>query len=67
MNGETIDRLYQDYATCPHCGYRHEGCNEWFDSYDDDGEDERDCDDCGKIFFVQQEIEVTYTTRKKKL
>lgn len=55
-----IDHTYTDEVVCPHCGYE-------FGSSHELGEDgEVDCEKCGKSFLFCQNIEITYTTWKKK-
>jgi DNA-directed RNA polymerase subunit RPC12/RpoP len=44
---------------CPWCGYKNR------DSWEqEDSDDEYECPDCGKVFELEVEHEVSYTTRK---
>lgn len=48
----------EDEITCPWCGYEHE------DSWEMADEGRVDCDDCGKPFEYQRDIEVTYSSER---
>lgn len=47
--------------TCPWCGY--EFSDSW--EYGDD-DDACECPDCGKLFSYTRDIEVTYTSKRRK-
>ena len=51
-------RIYADEETCPYCGY------EFSDSWElpDDGEDE--CPECGKKFYYNRNVSVSYECSK---
>lgn len=53
------EQSYMEYITCPWCGY--ENCDSW--EYED-SENEVKCVDCGRLFDLEINHEVTYTTKK---
>lgn len=62
-----VSVLLMEEIFCPHCG---EGvCNdegEWPVSYygSEDGPIEMSCQSCGKIFYIDEQVERTYEVRK---
>lgn len=52
------------FIECPHCGYEEADCEGIFDDNVVDQEVEIECNDCGKMFFVSREIDITYYTKK---
>lgn len=54
-----------DEAVCPYCGCEHSDSWEFFAHHAHLGEAEVDCNNCGKTFLIEQDVTVTYTTRKK--
>lgn len=47
--------------TCPWCGY------EYHDSWEDSDEnEEEECPDCGGVFSYTREVEVTYSSERKR-
>ena len=57
-----MDLDYQDFAVCPHCGHKHKDCFEWRPDCSD-----QECQECGKRFFYNRDIAITYSTSKKEL
>lgn len=55
---EPIDSTATDEITCPHCG------SEDGDSDERDDYGEEICDDCGKKYFWNRTVLVTYTSGK---
>lgn len=57
-----IDHEYTKEVVCPYCGY------EFSDSWEINSNDENlgliDCDECGKSFYGQRDIDITYITEK---
>lgn len=51
----------KNYITCPWCGYEEPDSWEFGAEYDE----EYECSYCGKPFFVEQLVEVTYTSRRR--
>lgn len=51
---------YQDVIICPYCGFDHQEPEEMVDT--DDECSEVKCGDCGKIFNVVVQKEITYST-----
>ena len=57
-NGEFIA---EDFVYCPECGHEHD------DPYhQDEGEDEYECEHCGKTFLVDTVVSITYSTSRIK-
>ena len=57
---------YTDEAVCPHCGLAVQGIWELFvgDEQMDGAMTHEDCANCGKLYEIRRNIEVTYTTTK---
>ena len=56
-----IEHEYTFEIVCPYCGYEHG------DSWEQSGDDgDIDCDECGKEFTYNRDIEVSYSTEKKE-
>lgn len=55
-----FEHKFTNEITCPYCGY--EESDSWESA---DSDDERLCDECGEVFEMQRNIEVTYCTSKK--
>lgn len=55
------DHEYTDEVVCPYCGYEHG--DSWELSADSD---EMDCGNCDQPFTYERNIEVTYSTKKKR-
>jgi uncharacterized Zn finger protein len=54
-----IDHSYTEEIVCPHCG------DEWQDSWECGDNDEFvECEECGKFFSYERDIDVTYSTKK---
>lgn len=49
------------YVICPYCGSHYQAETEDFN----EREREETCSDCGKVYLVYQEFEVTHHTRTK--
>jgi len=59
---QEFDTRYQDMIVCPWCG------SKWYDDdsyYASAGTTEETCEECGREFSVEANIEVTYTTSRK--
>jgi len=56
-----FDHECTDEVVCPWCGCEFTDSWEFSDSYD-----ELQCDECGKIFSMIREIEVSYSTRRSR-
>jgi DNA-directed RNA polymerase subunit RPC12/RpoP len=56
-----IDHSSTQELVCPHCGFKFSDSWEWTG---DDGDDE--CLECGKTFFWERMVEITYSTSIKK-
>jgi transcription elongation factor Elf1 len=54
-----IKHDYTDEIVCPWCGYRHS------DSWETDP-GLQECENCGKSFYAERNVEVTYSTQKAK-
>jgi len=57
-----IDCQYTREIICPYCGYERSNSVDDFDgpsSYEDD------CEECGKTFIVEPDVEITFSTHKK--
>ncbi len=57
---DPIDLMFNKYAVCPYCGYKHKDSWEW----DESGETE--CGECGKAFTYTAYMERTFTTSPKE-
>ncbi len=55
------DTDYESEVTCPWCGHIHSDSWEYPDS-----DDAFQCSDCEKIFVMNREVEVTYSTSKPR-
>ncbi len=56
------DEEINDYeATCPYCEHK---CMDSHEIFDEAYSEKTICDNCEKEFYVTQDIDVTYTTRK---
>ena len=53
------EQYKEDRIICPWCGYKNEDSWEYVES-----EDGVECDRCGKLFNLEVDHEITYTTRK---
>ena len=62
MSNVEIEHEYTNEIVCPWCGYTHGDCGE----YTNDNDDNFECNECGKYFSYQRDIEVTYSTERKK-
>ena len=60
---EDIDHDYTDDVVCPYCGNSHDSTEFRADNVQ---ETSYDCDECGKEFIVTMNIEVTFSTERKK-
>lgn len=64
---EEFDTSFQDYIICPYCGEEYHDSWEYWTAEDGDGDTiEIDCDKCKMTFIVTLNMEVTYSTEKKK-
>jgi len=62
LNLEATETEYENYITCPICGYVD------MDSFEADDEDtEYQCGRCGAILEVSRNVEVTYSAAVKEL
>lgn len=63
QNNEETETSYENDIVCPWCGTH---------MYDEDGyfvregDGEYDCPECGKEFYFQADVEVTYSTQRKE-
>lgn len=55
-DGRMIESEYMEEAICPYCGYRE------LDSWQLEDEGINECDRCGKGYYYERLIEITYTT-----
>lgn len=60
---DPIDHTLTNEPVCPYCGHNHAGSWEWMI---DDNSGEFECEECGKEFFCERVIDVSYTTAKIK-
>ena len=51
-----VDHFHKDEATCPACG------RVFGDSFEYADSDKQKCDRCGVLFWIERNVEVTYTT-----
>lgn len=63
QNNEETETSYEDDIVCPWCGYHFEDDDGYFVSV---GDGEYDCPECGKGFYFQADIEVTFSTQRKE-
>ncbi len=56
---EEIDHEYTDEVVCPHCGLEASDSWEFLDWVD-----EHECGACGKLYTIERNIRITYTTTK---
>lgn len=49
---------YNSEIICPHCDYT------YYDSWELEDDGEMNCESCGKEFYVEKDITVTYSTSK---
>lgn len=63
QNNEEIETFYERDIVCPWCGCRFEDDDGYFART---GDGEYDCPECGKEFYFQVDIEVTYSTQRKE-
>jgi hypothetical protein len=62
-----FDHDFTDNIICPYCGAEFYDCHEYWNHDAGDGSTmEIDCDICKKIFEVTMNVDVTYSTDKKK-
>ena len=55
---------YDDHhATCPFCGFAHEGCWDWDESLMDG----KECNRCKRYFACERVVVATYTTRPMRI
>ena len=55
------EQWHKDEITCPWCGYEDPDSWEFGAEYDE----EYECSHCGKPFFVEKRVEVTYTSMRR--
>ena len=65
LPGPEFETTYTDLPTCPYCGKTVNEPHELFIWNPGCGV-EHDCYGCGKTFFVEEYVEVTYCTYKKE-
>ena len=60
---------YTDEAVCPHCGRTLRGTFELFSEGDplDGAETIETCENCGKLYEIRRNSEITYSTSKIKV
>lgn len=63
QNNEETETSYENDIVCPWCGRRFEDDDGYFVRT---GDGEYECDECGKEFYFQADIEVTYSTQRKE-
>nr|DAR59167.1 MAG TPA: zinc finger and BTB domain-containing protein [Caudoviricetes sp.] len=63
QSNEETETSYEHDIVCPWCGCRFEDDDGYFVSA---GDGEYDCPECGKGFYFQADIEVTYSTQRKE-
>ena len=63
QSNEETETYYEDDIVCPWCGYSFEDDDGYFASR---GDGEYDCPECGKEFYFQANIEVTFNTQRKE-
>lgn len=60
---EEIETCFEDDIICPYCGYRIQD-DECY--YEREGYGEDECPECGKAFYFQAHIQITYSTTRKE-
>ncbi len=70
---ERMDRWERQYKAdrevrCPHCDHLHDNDDGFYpvSYWAEDGPEERDCEDCGKTFFVEEHVARTWKVGKTK-
>lgn len=63
QSNEETETFYENDIVCPWCGHHIEDDEGTFVS---EGDGEYTCDECGKVFKFQADIEVTYSTQRKE-
>lgn len=63
QNNEETETFYENDIVCPWCGRRFEDDDGYFVRT---GDGAYECDECGKEFYFQADIEVTYSTQRKE-
>lgn len=63
QNNEETETSYEQDIVCPWCGCHFEDDDGYFVS---EGDGEYDCPECGKEFYFQADIEVTFSTQRKE-
>lgn len=63
QSNEETETFYEKDIVCPWCGCHFEDDDGYFVST---GDGEYDCPECGKEFYFQTDIEVTYSTQRKE-
>lgn len=63
QSNEETETAYENDIVCPWCGCHIEDDDGTFVSQ---GDGEYDCPECGKEFYFQADIEVTYSTQRKE-
>jgi len=61
---DELDYLHNDEVVCPYCDYEHS--DSWDFGLKDGNESEIECGDCEKTFTVISELEVHYSTWRKR-
>ena len=63
QSNEETETSYEHDIVCPWCGCHFEDDDGYFVRQ---GDGEYECDECGKKFYFQADIEVTYSTQRKE-
>jgi sarcosine oxidase delta subunit len=51
-----LDYFREKEITCPHCGWKDR------DSWEFEKSGEKECGNCERTFYVEREVDVTYTS-----
>ena len=63
QDNEETETDFEDEVVCPYCGHRMQDDDGYFER---EGDGEYECENCGKTFEFEVNIEVTYSTRRKQ-
>jgi hypothetical protein len=64
MSNQPFRTLYASCIVCPFCGKKYFDGSDFFSGEDMEADKERECGGCKKLFQVQREVEITYSTYK---
>ena len=55
------EQYWKDEITCPWCGY--EDPDSW--EFESECDDEHECPNCGELFVLERNVNITYTSRRR--